>query len=750
MTWFWPELSLYELFWRLRAANRERFRAALLIAGVALAASFSTAGCGGDGRSSGPPGVGTGGTGGQPSKPLEFLSLLRTIEDYAALSGEGAEVKYLAIVDGAEPPDVFSGAECLFQNTAKYPYHLSFLRTFPEYAELSAERYSDFVLRRASRVMWGGGLKLLLGTPHPTTGIAGVLAYTVYTESAPSELFSVEELIEVDRRLKANIAFASAILAFMPDGLAQTRAVVPSLSELGEAGVAVLDPASARPALTAETYSEGEGYGYLKLVTGDGKIDAGPRDVLIVEAAPNDLGLVAGLVTARPQSLGSHLNLRLREKGVPNAAVPGVLENGLILGLANHLVHVTAHGAMVVIEPAELEDATDFWSSRQPPLGAPPSDLDRTQFVSLDELGATDAPAYGVKAANLGDLAQLLPEANHVDGFAIPFRAYVDFLEASGLDRRIDELLADPMRSTDALHKRNALEALRDEIRASELSLEFREALALAIFESYGDAGATTRLRFRSSTNAEDLPGVSGAGLYDSRSGCLADDLDGDSLGPSACLSPADEAYLEAELERREQELVEHPERAYLADIIQDLQGDLGDEKSAYRAVLRVWASLWNERAFDDREYYGIDHRRTYMGVAVHPTFVGERLESVIVTNLEPDANEPLYRVVSQLGEVGVVGPSDPTAVTEILTFRRGASGEATDVSLVQPSSLVAEGDSLWPPAALDELAALLFITQDHFAANVYPTLDALSLDLEVDVTRDGRTVIKQVRPYTP
>jgi hypothetical protein len=166
--------------------------------------------------------------------------------------------------------------------------------------------------------------------------------------------------------------------------------------------------------------------------------------------------------------------------------------------------------------------------------------------------------------------------------------------------------------------------------------------------------------------------------------------------------------------------------------------------------VLRVWASLWNERAFDDREYYGIDHLGTFMGIAVHPTFVGERLEAVVVTNLEAGSGEPLYRVVSQVGEVGVVGPSDPTAIAEILTFRRGARDDLEQVTLVQPSSLIEDGESLWSPAALEELGRLLFSVQDHFASSVYPSISPLMLDLEVDVTRDGRTVIKQARPYTP
>lgn len=729
-----------------------RFRQRLL--GVATCSIAWCVACGNAGDDAGAAGrggaAGASGHAGQSGEPVDSLPVIQNADQYAALSGEGAEVKYLSIVDGTEPPPAFGVATCLFQNTAKFPYHLQFLRSLPGYGELSPERYSDYVLRRASRVMWGGSLKLLPGAPHPLTGAPGVLAYTVYTGSEPSELFTVADLAEVDRRLKENAPFAAALLAFMPDGTAQTAALPPLLEPLGAEGIAVLDPRLARPGLSAETYSEGEGYGYLKFVT-EGELGAvGSRDVVVVEAAPNELGLVAGLVTARPQSVASHLNLRLREKKIPSAAVGGIFENGVIYGLSERLVHLRARGAEVSIEPARLEAAQAFWRVRQPPLGAPNAELRTSALTPLHEIAASEAATFGTKAANLGELSRLLPADHRVTGFAFPFRAYADFMTESGLETEVDALLAEPLIATDAAYKRARLGTLRNRIRDASLSSSLRDAIAAAITAAYGEAGATTRLRFRSSTNAEDLPGVSGAGLYDSRSGCLADDLDDDTQGPSACLTLEDETYLRDQLALRESELESHPERTYLNDIIADLRDDLSEEKSAFRAVLRVWASLWNERAFDDREYYGIDHESTFMGIAVHPTFVGERLEAVIVTNLEAGSGAPLYRVVSQRGEVGVVGPSDPTAITEILTFRRGSSDRAEEVTLVQPSSLVEDGESLWSPAALEELSGLLFSVQDHFAASVYPGIEPLLLDLEVDVTRDGRTVIKQTRPYTP
>lgn len=113
-------------------------------------------------------GAGAGGeAGGGSGADVEFLNELPTTEAYASLAAEAAEVKYLATVDGREPEAALAGAECLFQNTSKYAYHVEFLRTLPGYEGLSSERYADLVLRRESRTMWGGGMRLFPATLHP-------------------------------------------------------------------------------------------------------------------------------------------------------------------------------------------------------------------------------------------------------------------------------------------------------------------------------------------------------------------------------------------------------------------------------------------------------------------------------------------------------------------------------------------------------------------------------------------------------
>lgn len=92
--------------------------------------------------------------------------------------------------------------------------------------------------------------------------------------------------------------------------------------------------------------------------------------------------------------------------------------------------------------------------------------------------------------------------------------------------------------------------------------------------------GSNTRLRFRSSTNAEDMDGFSpGAGLYTSKTGVIGD-----------------------------------------------------TSKPVDKAIKKVWASLWGYNAFQEREYFQMDQSMVAMGVLVHRSFPDEAVNGVAVT----------------------------------------------------------------------------------------------------------------------
>ncbi len=687
----------------------------------------------------------------------DFLTMLTAPTDFALVQGEGAEIKFLGQVAGALAPAPSLAHACVFQNTERYPGHITFLRSLPELANIDFATYLTMTMKRASRVLWGGSLKLYPSAPHPTTGAPGVFVYFIYSDPNDQDALTENEIAMLDARLKACVPFARDLLVLVGADTDQVARFQAMRAGLEARGVRLLDPQHVRQGLVAEGYSLGHGYGYLKLVpAGQVPTDYGPRDVVVSEVAPSDLALVAGLVTATPQNLHSHLNLRLGEKRIPSAFVANIYQNDVARMLNGRLVHLVVSATNVQIEPAPLAAAQAFWESRRPRTPTIHADLSVTEARDFASLRADGASAFGGKAANLGELHGILPAENRLEGFAIPFAAYRDFMAATGLALALETLLADPRTDSEAGFRDQQLDALAKRIEDATVPSDLLARVQAAAQATWGAGYATMPLRFRSSSNAEDGELVSGAGVYDSARGCFADDLDGDSKGPSACLSEIERQDLQARLDRRKDELAAHPERTWLANAIDDLASDLSKERTVARALKKVYASLWSRRAFEERAYWGIDQRAVAMGIAVNPSFVLERLDAVAVTNL-PDQAGPgeagvdggvagsLYRVVSQVGGESVVRPADPSAVAETLVFARHADDSMGSPQWFTRSSL--SSDPLWSTPRLSQLATLLFLVHDHFATNVYTQRAHLSLDIELKLTRDERIVIKQARP---
>ena len=138
-----------------------------------------------------------------------------------------------------------------------------------------------------------------------------------------------------------------------------------------------------------------------------------------------------------------------------------------------------------------------------------------------------------------------------------------------------------------------ALADVRDLLKAGRFSEELR-AEVIAALEAFDP---TRKIRFRSSTNVEDSASFVGAGLYDSFSGCLGDDMDDDEAGPSICDS------------------------------------DKENERGVFRAIRRVFASFYNRNAYIERLKFGIDESQVGMAVLAHYSFP-TRLSSRMVSQL--------------------------------------------------------------------------------------------------------------------
>ncbi len=255
----------------------------------------------------------------------------------------------------------------------------------------------------------------------------------------------------------------------------------------------------------------GRAEGRLRIVRTEAQLrDLSPRDIPVLDEVPIALAPIAGLVTQRPSTLLSHVNLLAKGWGIPNVYIRDA-QNALRqydgrwveLDVSNNDYRVTPR-----TRPARTPSTT---AARPIARNLPRPDLSVTTLKPLAALRARDSSHCGVKAANLGALKTALPPAARVpDGFCIPFAYYEATMQRLQIPQRLQDLQGRPGFSTDAGVRRDALASLRTEISNAAPDPAFVRALDSQWKNQLHSAGVFVR----SSSNSEDLPGFSGAGLY--------------------------------------------------------------------------------------------------------------------------------------------------------------------------------------------------------------------------------------------
>ncbi|MFM7332428.1 MAG: phosphoenolpyruvate synthase [Brachymonas sp.] len=135
--------------------------------------------------------------------------------------------------------------------------------------------------------------------------------------------------------------------------------------------------------------------------------------------------------------------------------------------------------------------------------------------VPFENLRNSDVESVGGKNASLGEMISQLPQGVKVPtGFATTAHAFREFLKHGGLDKKINDKLAE-LNTEDV----RALAQVGAEIRALVEAQPFPADLEKAIREAYATlSGGSTTASFavRSSATAEDLPDASFAGQQES------------------------------------------------------------------------------------------------------------------------------------------------------------------------------------------------------------------------------------------
>jgi hypothetical protein len=369
--------------------------------------------------------------------------------------------------------------------------------------------------------------------------------------------------------------------------------------------------------------------------------------------------------------------------------------------LLGKLVRFEVSGGGFTLAATSAAEAQAFWDAHAPKGNQLVPRLDRTLrgVQDLRQRSLIDLPAIGGKASQLAELMRVVSSDAACPGpvpvppqaFALPMVHGLEHFEASGARQLLDTWRARPEFATDPAVRAQGLADVRKAILTHPV-----DPAVLAAVESVASAAfGSARFRLRSSSNTEDLAAFSGAGLYTSVSAALGD-----------------------------------PQR------------DLGD------GLRTVWASLWGDRAYDERELGNIDESQVAMAVLIHQAYDGvERANGVAVTRDVRDPIEGSTRYINaQAGEASVTNPA-PGVSSEELTYSWWKSPAVTYLSrssLTQATVLQSD--------EVARISCFMNAVHTHFQERLDPEHRNrwFTMESEFKLVGPSRTlVLKQARPYS-
>jgi len=516
--------------------------------------------------------------------------------------------------------------------------------------------------------------------------------YTV--EFWPTDPVSANHVIIAMQKIQETMPFAASRIAYHPAGETQRDLYELEQAIYDEAETPIISTQTLFGNQTFAALNEGVAFGRLRVVDGADPIPLTIRDLVVFEQIPNDLTHVAGVITVEPQTPLSHVNLRAKQNDTPNAYIRDALTTASIQQLVGKDVRFEVVNDGYTIReatPSEVEE--HFESIRPNEVQEPARDLSVTEIVPLAILTTADQTAYGAKAANLGELARILPDEVVPDGLAVPFALYDQFMKANGFYEAASEMMDNETFQSNAGIRARRLATFRNRIERGTVPDEIRAKLDQALADLRAVHGPNQGFRSRSSTNNEDLVGFTGAGLYESYT------------------HRPDEGRLE-------------------------------------KTIRQVWAGLWTFRAFEEREFWRIDHFEAAMGVAIHPNFDLEEANGVAVTkNIFNPAWEGFY-VNVQVGEDLVTNPGRNAVPDEFLVSAIGPNREL-ETQFIRHSNLTEDDQPVMSEEHIAELVSYMRIIQQHFRSIYDAAGDReFAMDIEFKVDVDGQLVIKQARPW--
>ncbi len=580
-------------------------------------------------------------------------------------------------------------------DTSQYEYHVDFA-TNELYTTLNHYDFNQLTYFTQNRKILAGAI-LAYDDAHAPDGKKGVYALKFW----PSDPISCHFVNIAYKHLTQALPFASSNLYYHPSGETQLQLLETELSFYEKAHIPIITTAQLFGNRQYTPLNLGTGYGRLRIMDGSSSRPPSATDIVIFKNLPNTLSHVAGVLTDLPQTPLSHINLKAKQNNTPNAFLAEASSNPELRALDGKTVRLDVKEKGYTIREASQAEVRQFLEQSRPqtPI-TPPRDLTETHIRPLSNIRHTDLSTVGAKAANMGELLALLKNDRVIpDGFAVPFSFYHEFMIHNRLYTVARKMMARPEFQNDPSIRSLQLKAFRKQIRHAVVP----ESLADKLMEMTLNVPRRTPLRCRSSTNTEDLEGFNGAGLYDS--------------------------------------YTHRPKEGHIGNTLK-----------------QVWASLWNYRAFEERDYYRIDHFATAMGVLVHPNFDDEKANGVALTKNPYDSGWGGAYINVQVGEDLVTNPEKGELPDEILIMQTTTAedplGQSYETIYIRQSTRVAAGKHVLTQRQIEHLTRVLNKIKSHFAAlygvdeNDLEAYNAFAMDVEFKIDRSKQLVIKQARPW--
>ena len=620
---------------------------------------------------------------------IHCLQNIFTEAEYALLKGNPNTSKF-GEVDALKVLYDLKSDSIYFINSNYYDYHVNFCKEYLSYSD--------------------NGWKFNLNN-YTTTNNREYLMGTInrfYSKNFFTLEFSVADNIRADQirflhqKIKEHFHLTNEIKLFI-----NTNNMRRKVDELS--GVPMINADEIYSGQSFQSLNQKQTFGNLRFIDMENienhKIKT--TDIVVINGTPNELPPVAGVITTDFQNPLSHITILCQNRGTPIMALKNAWEDSLLRALKDRAVSFEVSNESYLINSSSKEEIDSFWINKRQSKKRIRLYIDTSvkSILPIDMIHKNAINFVGGKAANFAELYHLVLEKKlkvktPEGAFAIPFHFYLEHIKNNQIDLLIDQFLSLRKEKIDDKITREYLGEIQLQIIESKIDPKLISAIEKEVLKN-----PYKRIRFRSSTNAEDLKGFNGAGLYDSKTG---------------------------------------------------LYGDT--KKSFENAIKKVWSSVWNYNAFMERDYFGIDQGTIAMGVLCHRSFPNEKANGVVITKNLYRENYRGFVINAQYGEISVVNPPDSVTCEQIICYSdkndsfygKKNIAEYLSYSNVLPKNekqVLSTEEVIQLTKEIAKLKKELY--KRHNIQETNTPYYEYGLDLEFKIYGDDRQVyIKQIRPF--